>query len=511
LSVDAGATADFSIEVSVPGTAQPGDGDAGFVRLVMRSDPTAIHGAAFTTVVGAPPSTEPATVAWSYWNGGQWSKLAVQDDSENFTRPGLLEFLAPADLASRALFGRDHYWLRAEWDKGVYDVPPRLSRVLLNTTLALQTSTVVNEVLGSSNGTERQQFAATRIPVLTGQQLQVREPEMPGAEELAALKEEEGADAVSVVLDAAGRPREIWVRWHEVPDFYGSGSRDRHYVINHLTGAIAFGNGVNGRVPPIGTGNLRLARYQTGGGSRGNRPAGAVAQLKTTVPYVEKASNPEAAAGGAEAEATEALLERMPRTLRHRDRAVTLEDYQDLALLASPEVARALCVPMCDLAADPLGAEPVPGAASVVVVPRTEDVKPVPTMELLARVHDYLAARAPATATIAVVGPLYLRVDVRAEIAVTTPDGASAVESAVRARLAAFLHPLTGGLDGSGWDFGRAPHRSDFFALIESVAGVDHVRYLSISETEGQPGVSGTGRFLVFSGQHQISLVFEED
>ena len=510
VAVDAGATYDLAVQVSIPAGKEPGDSDSGFLRVSARSDSDHIYSAVFATAVGALPSTEPAGVAWSYWNGAQWSKLAVQDDSENFTRSGLLEFLAPGDLASGELFGRGRYWLRAEWDKGEYAVPPRLGRVLLNTTLALQTTTVVNEILGSSNGAERQQFLSTRIPVLAGQRLEVREPEMPGAEDLAVLKEEEGDDAVNVVLDAAGRPREIWVRWHEMPDFYGSGPRDRHYAIDHLTGEIRFGDGVNGRVPPRGTGNLRLARYQTGGGSRGNRDAGTVAQLKTTVPYVEKASNPEAAAGGAEAETTGALLERMPRTLRHRDRAVTLEDYEDLALLASPEVARSRCVPLCDLAADPLGAAQVPGAVSVIIVPRTDDVKPLPTMELLARVSDFLTARAAATASLAVVGPLYLRVDIRAEVALATPDGASAVERAVYERLDAFLHPLTGGLDGSGWDFGRAPHRSDLFALIESIPGVDHVRYLQITETEDQPGVRGTGRFLVFSGKHQIGLVFEE-
>jgi hypothetical protein len=510
VSVAASATYELAVKVDVPAGTQPGDSDGGFLRVSTRSALDRIHGAAFTTGVGALPSAEPPAVGWQYWNGTEWSKLGVQDDTGNLTRSGMLEFIAPADLARSDLFGQSRYWLRAQWNKGEYLVPPHLGRVLLNTTLALQTVTLVNEILGSSNGAERQQFASTRIPVLAGQRLEVREPEMPGVEDQAMIKDEEGDDAVSLVLDATGRPREIWVRWHEVPDFYGSGSGDRHYVIDHLTGEIRFGDGVSGRIPPVGTGNLRLARYQTGGGSKGNRAAGTVAQLKTTVPYVEKATNPEAAAGGAEAETTDALLERMPRTLRHRDRAVTLEDYEDLARLASSEVARALCVPLRDLLADPLGEVPQPGAVSVVVVPRTSDVKPLPTMELLEGVGAFLAARAAATASFAVVGPLYLRVDVRADIAVASADRASAVERAVYEKLAAFLHPLTGGLDGSGWDFGRAPHRSDFFALIETVPGVDHVRYLQITETEDRSGVRRTGRFLVFSGQHQIDLAFEE-
>jgi hypothetical protein len=125
-------------------------------------------------------------------------------------------------------------------------------------------------------------------------------------------------------------------------------------------------------------------------------------------------------------------------------------------------------------------------------------------------VQDYLERYSVPTAHVAVVGPLYIRVEVQAEIALAALEGASAVEQAVQQRLASFLHPLTGGLDGAGWDFGRKPHRSDVYALIEAVSGVDHLRSLAITEIEDQPGVSATGRFLVFSGTHTITLVFAE-
>jgi predicted phage baseplate assembly protein len=277
-----------------------------------------------------------------------------------------------------------------------------------------------------------------------------------------------------------------------------------------MTGELRFGDGVNGRIPPPGASNLRLARYRTGGGSVGNAAPSTIAQLKTTVPYVDKVGNPEVAAGGAEAETNEAVLERMPRTLRHRGRAVALEDFEDLALLASTEVARARCVPLRDLAADWLGETFAAGAVSVIVVPRSDAAKPLPTETLLERVRAYLAARADATAAVSVVGPAYLKVSVRAEIAVISATAASAVERGVRARLDAFLHPLTGGLDQCGWDFGRSPHRSDFYTLIEQVPGVDHCRRLELEETEDHDGVRRSGRFLVYSGEHVITPVFAD-
>jgi predicted phage baseplate assembly protein len=188
---------------------------------------------------------------------------------------------------------------------------------------------------------------------------------------------------------------------------------------------------------------------------------------------------------------------------------VTIEDYEDLALLASPEVARALCVPLRNLADDPLGNTVCPGETSVIIVPRSEDDKPLPSLELISRVREYLVDNSVPTANVSVVGPEYVRVDVTAEIALVSLEGASAVEQAVREKLAEFLHPLTGGADGTGWDFGREPYKSDFYALLHGISGVDYVRSLDVPVDAGDADIKETGRFLVYSGNHTISLIFD--
>jgi hypothetical protein len=515
--LSAGASQEVVAKVTIPLATSLGESDVGFLQLESSANPGFQYAAEFVTVAGAAgPPGERLQLIWEYWNGARWAALAVSDDTENFTRPGLVEFLAPPGFTTRQEFGQlPRYWLRVRWEKGDYALAPRLRRTLLNTTMAAQTLTLRNEILGSSDGSSGQKFKATRAPTLKGQRLEVREPEMPSAAEQEALTredDEQGTEnAITIIRDIAGRPKEIWVRWRETPDFYGSGPRGRHYVLDHLTGEVRFGDGLNGLIPPAGAGNIRLARYQIGGGKAGNKPAGAIVQLKTTVPYVDKSFNTEAAAGGADAESLDSLLQRAPRTIRHGGRAVTLEDYEDLAMLASPEVARAKCVPLHNLIEDPLGQQPTArGEVSVIIVPRSSEAKPQPSLELLARVQDYLEAHSVPTARVSVVGPLYIRVDVVLEIALASLEGASAVDQAVRQKLAGFLHPLTGGLDGAGWDFGRKPHESDLYALIEAVPGVDHIRLLTIAEVEDQSGVEATGRFLVFSGAHSISLFFEE-
>jgi predicted phage baseplate assembly protein len=419
--------------------------------------------------------------------------VIVRDETDNFTTTGTIEFLAPPDFSLHTEFGTVGWWLRVRWDQGEYDTDPRVDRILLNTVMAAQTVTIQDEVLGSSDGSADQTFETTRTPVLEGQYLQVREPQMDAVRSTAAAPAADGG---------------TWISWTEVLDFYGSDGQSRHYTVDHMSGQVAFGNGVYGAIPPVGAANIRMGLYKTGGGVRGNRPAGSIIQLKTTVPYIRGVINHAAASGGAAAESLDMLAERAPTEIRHRNRAVTPEDYEDIVRQDFSDVARALCVPNRDLEADPFDqAPPVLGDVSVMIVPNSADPNPQPDRELLRRVRQSLIQSCPATATVHAIGPLYMRIGVQVEIGLASLEGAGVVARKVEEALAAFLHPLTGGFDGSGWAFGREPHRSDIFTVIARIPEVDHIRALALDAVEDLPGIRETGRFLVYSGVHRVQLV----
>ncbi|HEU4626816.1 MAG TPA: putative baseplate assembly protein, partial [Steroidobacteraceae bacterium] len=478
ITLPPGLASEIKVSVTVPAEAA-NVGDRGFLNVRFAGEEP-LCSVAFETLVGAvaPGRRE---LRFEYWNGSGWAKLLALDGTNALSEPGVVELLAPADFHASEQFGVSAYWIRAVFDSGD-DQPVQLRTLLLNTTFATQAVTLRNEVLGSSDASANLQFRTTRSPVLAGAQLEVRE------------------------AGATQPPGESWVSWTEVPDFHGSTSQDRHYVLDHVSGTVLFGDGVQGRIPPRGVGNVRMARYQTGGGSAGNRPAGAIVQLKTTVPYIDKVTNFEPATGGIDAEPDAAFVARAPRLLRNGGRAVAFDDYEDLARAASPEVARARAVPLRRLDTDPVGTNRVPGAVSIVVVPQSLDAKPTPSTTLLARVEQHVRSLSTPTATVAAVGPIYVRVDVSLEIALVSLDGASAVEIAVREALRAFLHPLTGGRNGAGWDFGREPALSDLHAVVAGVAGVDHIRALHVDQVEELQGALNTDRFLVYSGHHQITL-----
>src|SRR5262249_4408139 len=111
------------------------------------------------------------------------------------------------------------------------------------------------------------------------------------------------------------------------------------------------------------------------------------------------------------------------------------------------------------------------------------------------------------TATLAVVGPPYVRVDVRAEIAADTVAHPN-VELAVVSKIQAYLHPITGGPDGWGWKFGRRLRATDLYKVIEPVPGVRYSSSLTIEET-GEPAEAlATNYFLIYSGNnHRIAVV----
>ena len=97
---------------------------------------------------------------------------------------------------------------------------------------------------------------------------------------------------------------------------------------------------------------LRLEAYRTGGGQAGNvgpRPGpGAQDQRARTSPGWRTASP---AIGGAEAETLADAKARGPLLLRSRGRAVTAEDFEELARDVAPDAARVHCVPGAGAAA----------------------------------------------------------------------------------------------------------------------------------------------------------------
>jgi hypothetical protein len=444
---------------------------------------------------------------WEYLSPQGWRSLALQDRTAALTEKGLVQFIAPTDWIASPDCGIQSYWLRIRqqlpaWDdiplilfylfqwalhnqqfrfyglmrylfaqicrSAKLSVPPRLRNVRTNTTWARQSITLEREILGSSHHEPGQVFTASQMPILAGQQLEVEEGRFPSVAEQQHLRQHLGADAITAVKDETGQVEAVWVRWQEVPDFYSSAAGDRHYTIDRQQGRIQFGDGQAGMMPPRGRQNIRLS-YRTGGGQQGNQNAQTLVELKTTIPYVDRAINWEAATGGNDQESLERLKVRSPKRLRHRDRAVTIQDFADLAYEAAVEVARVQAISpdmmfpdfnplLQELWVEPEGAPAVPssqvlgneidvfdreitaGWVQLIIVPHSPDSRPVPTLALLNRVKQFIEARCVATLRLGVSGPKWQAIHVSAEIVPIAITQAGTVKSLVEQALSAFLN-----------------------------------------------------------------------
>jgi predicted phage baseplate assembly protein len=281
------------------------------------------------------------------------------------------------------------------------------------------------------------------------------------------IEQEEGAGAVEADEDGNG----TWVRWHEVENFFDSQPGSRHYVCDPIKGEITFGDGRKGWVPPTGRDSV-TCEYRLGGGVSGNVGANTLTVLKQSVAFVQSVTNPFPAQGGADPENIEEAKRRGTYAIKNRDRAITAEDYESLALAASRRVARAKCVQASD------------GSISLLLVPKAEredgDARAVPSRDLIDRVASYIDKRRLITARVNVGKPRLQPVSLELTISLKPGATADRVKADVKERVRRLLNPLHGGPKGEGWPFGRAVGKADLYPMVEGVEGVDRITDLVI-------------------------------
>lgn len=353
----------------------------------------------------------------------------------------------PKDGPARPL-----YWLRAV-AKGRPDAR-LVAGLRLNTLPATAAVTREAERLGFSDGRPNQRLAATRTPILI-------DPATGNPALDLRVDEESGGGA-----------------WTRVDDFYAAGPDAQVYTLDPATGTVTFGDGRRGRIPVAGAA-IVAARYRVGGGDVGNVGPGTVTRIRGKIRSVAGVTNPRAAWGGEDQESLDDTLLRAPHDLRTRDRAVTAEDFAELARQV-PGVAISRAYALANrkpVSGSPGVYAPQVGAVTVVVLPISKDPTPTPSEAQTRAVCRYLDERRLITTELHVGAPRYIAVkQLAATLTVSRNADLATVQATATERLLGFFAPLTGGRDGTGWPFG-AP--IDFADLYDQLLAVPQVRRVS--------------------------------
>jgi predicted phage baseplate assembly protein len=408
---------------------------------------------------GAAPVFAPATLVWEYWDGTAWQSLkTLYDDTAAFTRAGFVRVKLPAagQVAPAKLGGKNdaaRSWLRVRVALSEYDTAPTLTLVSANAVTALSAQTVLNEVVGGSNGTANQSFTLSSTPVLDG--------------------------SLVLTVDEGSGP----VPWTQVDDFAASGPNDLVYMLDPTTGAIQFGDGVeHGHIPVANLSNpsasIVATIYQFGGGANTNIAAGTSLTLMTGLTGIDAANIaiPFAADGGTDEESLPDAIARAPQVLTSQNRAVTATDFELLATQAGP-VSRAKALPLYNPNFPGID---VPGTVTVIIVPNIDAPAPMPSSALLRTVCAYLDQRRLVTTELYVIAPTYVPVTVSLQVLAQPDADTGTVENSVEAAISGFLDPRSGGSDGLGWPFGGTIYFADLLR-VSLVADVIRLADLTVT------------------------------
>ena len=439
----------------------------------------------------------------------QYRSLPAVWSADVLAEPGIIDVTLP-DAGGLEL------WANLDpLEAGVGDFPPSLedsklaARVLTWLRLKAAPGTAASLLWAGINAVtvdQREHVASEALPNGNGEPGQVarlaRAPVVPG----------------SLTLTVDGTP------WREVDDLTAGGPElalpdqlrppgtaappsapAEVYVLDPAGGELRFGDGFHGRRPP--SGSVLRAAYDAGQGAAGNVGADALAKAPA-LPAGMTVTNPMRTWGGADPATVAAAEATAARWLRHRDRAVTRDDFEAVAWSTpGTELARVDVLGAFSPELTPSVSGDAAGAVTVVVVPRHDERAPdapEPDRLFLDAVCRQLDRARLVTTEVFVRGPTYRPIWVSVGIEVEAGRSAAVVREAVAARLRRFLAPVDP--DAApwwdeapispdqpfvhaerGWPLGAPVVRLELMAVANRVVGVRLVRDVVLADGSGGP------------------------
>lgn len=383
---------------------------------------------------------------------GSQSRIIVprEDCTLNLRYSGTLSFIpgeaiVPDDGSPVAL--------ECRLKQGSYAIAPYIQSIYLNAVEIEQARTAVQNAAGS---------------VKAGQCITIEQGTVLDANgEGIRLETQSGSDAP--------------VTWKRVDSLLGSQSDDRHFVYDNTIQEIRLGDAEHGAV--IAPEDSIAIYCSVSEGTQGNVPQTCTWPLEGLEFF-----NPAPIQGGDDLPTIEERFAAIKATMQQPAQAVTLNDYETLALLTPGlRVARAQAK-----------ADTTENSVSVTVVPYSRSAYPMPDDFFCTHVCRFLDGRRLITTRISVAKPRYTDVGVTLRLTALHRFDLMALRETLVDTLNGYLHPLHGGDGGTGWPFGRAIYLSDIHALIDPIEGVECL--LDVSFT-------GTGNY---SGSQKAYVIAED-
>ncbi|HHO49732.1 MAG TPA: hypothetical protein ENK18_02405 [Deltaproteobacteria bacterium] len=424
----------------------------------------------------------------------RWRRLVDAEGSYKFDRSGVLEFEYPDRVQPPPDAGA---WVRALFrtppNTPLPGLPP-LSHLMLNTVEGVNLHEFRMEKF-SGQGIPHQSISLRRSPLF-----------LHSEEESGGIfaHPDRFPDIRVVVTEDDGERRE----WRRAPgnSLLSASKDDRVFRVDAVDGTLTFGNGIRGRMLPVGNYNVAIEIYHVVPGEAGNVGPRRV-QVVDGFADLVTVSNPLPANAGRNAESIEEIIRRAPSVLTSRDRAVTRLDFEIIAGEASGEVARAACD----------GRMADDGEVEVVILPKRRETEVIPdpflSTGLKEHVQRYLSKRCLVNVQPRVRLATFQPVDVSLTLRLRPNANFLLIREAAQEWIRRFLDPYLGGLDGQGWPFRGTLFAQDFGRMVTDLAEVRHVVEVQVFEvdphdTDNTPGWErGQGARALVLESHDLFVI----
>ena len=427
-------------------------------------------------------------IAYEVYNGKEFLPVRAVDQTQNLRYTGTVFLYLPEPVPPATLFGEEGYWLRMSLSSyGGEGRTPRVTGLDFNMVEARQHQRGAEQFFNTDAYEAGKTLELLEKPVLTTE-IWVDEREQLQQAQIAQL-ECERPDELRIERED-GMVTRCWVRWTPVANLLLAGPESRVYEVDSWSGVIRFGNGVNGKVPPRGDLNIRVA-YTYGGGTRGNLPPGRVNALVGSIPGIVGVLNVDAMSGGTDRPAMSKLEALGNKRIRHRERALSALDFEQMTLARFERAAHARC-----FANTNQKGEPAPGHVCLVIMGRDFTDERM-RYALCREIYTYLAPRADcnlvAAGRLHVVPSTEITVHVQVRVQMQNLDIAALTQQELTEHIAALIDYT--------WRVREIGSQIDLAELYQTIKATPNVRVVEQVMCEGSYYAEGRRCLCALDGE----------
>ncbi len=309
------------------------------------------------------------------------------------------------------------------------------------------------------------------------------------------LSEDILTDSLRIMaLDRADSEFPCWREYGYTDNLYAADPYDRCFTYDRKRREIVFGDNENGEIPPKGIDNIMVISCEHTRGNSGRVIRGNLGTVTDAVGEYSLTQHTDAA-GGRGRETLSHAMARLKLRMNECVKAVTADDYRTLAMRTPGiRIADVCAIPFFDPDIPRASEDKLVNTVTLAVLPYSTDKYPVPDENFLSAVREYMENFRLITTQIKVVAPVYVSVDIFADVICGVREAEKARSMAEQALRNMFS--VYGGGSG-GIRFGKPVSDVDVITEICSVDGILSVKQIQINIEDSRCYHDKYGRIII--------------